>query len=124
MHAHPVAHATHATAASGVGSLRLATTTWSGEHDDMESWLDGRRSWGAQRATETMVVWQRIRRRRPGAKLVCLDLQPYATSQAPTRSDILNVGGFSDRVFPVIDEFVRHGASPDHWVDTIRRTAV
>ena len=91
---------------------------------DMESWLDGRRSWGAQRATETMVVWQRIRRRRPGAKLVCLDLQPYATSQAPTRSDILNVGGFSDRVFPVIDEFVRHGASPDHWVDTIRRTAV
>jgi len=29
------------------------------------------------------------------------DLQPYTTTQAPDRSDILNVGGFSDAVFNV-----------------------
>ena len=33
---------------------------------------------------------------------VCIDLQPYTTTQAPDRSDILNVGGFSDAVFSVV----------------------
>jgi hypothetical protein len=35
-------------------------------------------------------------------KFVCIDLQPYGTTQAPDRSDILNVGGFSDAVFSVV----------------------
>lgn len=30
-----------------------------------------------------------------GPKLVCIDIQPYTSMQAPDRSDILNVGGFS-----------------------------
>ena len=33
-----------------------------------------------------------------GPKLVCINLQPYGSTQAPERSDILNVGGFSDAV--------------------------
>ena len=40
-----------------------------------------------------------------GPKLVCIDLQPYGTTQAPDRSDILNVGGFSDAVFDVVASF-------------------
>jgi 60 kDa SS-A/Ro ribonucleoprotein len=32
-------------------------------------------------------------------------LQPYTTTQAPDRSDILNVGGFSDSVFDVLAAF-------------------
>jgi len=32
--------------------------------------------------------------RRAGPKLICIDLQAYQTTQAPERSDILNVGGF------------------------------
>ena len=39
-------------------------------------------------------------------KLVCIDLQPYGTAQAPDRSDILNVGGFSDAVFSVVAAFL------------------
>ena len=39
-------------------------------------------------------------------KLVCIDLQPYATTLAPERSDILNVGGFSDAVFSVVAGFL------------------
>ena len=35
-------------------------------------------------------------------KLVCFDLQPYTTTQAPDRSDVLNLCGFSDAVFDVI----------------------
>ena len=32
------------------------------------------------------------------SKLVCIDLQPYSSTQAPDRSDTLNIGGFSDGV--------------------------
>ena len=41
-----------------------------------------------------------------GPKLVCIDLQPYTTTQAPERSNILNVGGFSDAVFSVVAAFL------------------
>jgi hypothetical protein len=43
-------------------------------------------------------------------KLVCIDLQPYATVQAPDREDILNVGGFSDAVFEVVAGFLASDA--------------
>ena len=43
-------------------------------------------------------------------KLVCIDVQPYATTQAPDRSDILNVGGFSDSVFSVAAAFLAEDA--------------
>jgi 60 kDa SS-A/Ro ribonucleoprotein len=45
-----------------------------------------------------------------GPKLVCIDLQPYTTTQAPGRSDILNVGGFSDVVFSVVAAFLTEDA--------------
>jgi hypothetical protein len=65
---------------------------------DNESWRDTR-SGGA---TETMRQWAQLKARCPQAKLVCIDLQPYTTTQAPDRSDILNVGDFSDAVFSVV----------------------
>ncbi len=39
-------------------------------------------------------------------RMICLDLQPNQTTQAPERSDILNIGGFSDAVFDVITAFL------------------
>ncbi len=39
-------------------------------------------------------------------KLVCIDIQPYGSSQAPERDDILNIGGFSDAVFNVVSSFL------------------
>jgi hypothetical protein len=47
-------------------------------------------------------------------KLVCIDLQPYTTTQAPDRSDILNIGGFSDAVFSVVASFLSDDAG--HFV--------
>jgi len=52
-----------------------------------------------------------------GPRLVCIDLQPYATTQAPDRSDILNVGGFSDVVFEVVAAFFT--ADPTRFVTEI-----
>jgi 60 kDa SS-A/Ro ribonucleoprotein len=53
------------------------------------------------------------------AKLVCIDLQPYGSSQAPDREDILLVGGFSDSVFDIIRVFGQGRLSADNWVSEI-----
>ncbi|MFG5776879.1 RNA-binding protein [Comamonas sp. J-3] len=84
---------------------------------DNESWVDGKRSG----ATETMKQWARIRQRNPAAKLVCIDIQPYASSQAQERADILNVGGFSDAVFDVVARFADGKLDAEHWVGEIEQ---
>ena len=88
---------------------------------DNQSWVDGD---GGGRSTATMAEWERFRRRNPRARLVCLDLTPYGTCQAPEREDILNVGGFSDAVFDIIARFACGELNPDHWVGEIESMAV
>jgi 60 kDa SS-A/Ro ribonucleoprotein len=88
---------------------------------DNQSWIDGRTA-GA--ATQTMVEWNKLVARNPGAKLVCIDLQPYAHTQAKESANILNVGGFSDRVFEVISAFAMGGLDQGHWVSVIDATNV
>jgi len=85
---------------------------------DNQSWVDAAHGHGG---TATMNEWSSFKSRNPRAKLVCIDLQPYAHTQAKDRADILNIGGFSDQVFEVIAEFARNGADPSHWVDVIER---
>jgi 60 kDa SS-A/Ro ribonucleoprotein len=82
---------------------------------DNQSWIDAR----AGRGTATMEEWSRFKARNPAAKLVCIDLQPYGTTQAPDRDDVLNVGGFSDQVFDVLAAFRRDGGDADHWAKVI-----
>ena len=87
---------------------------------DNESWVDARR-FGHQLAgaTETMNQWASFCRRNPGARMVCIDIQPYGTVQATERDDILHIGGFSDQVFDVIAEFANGRLTADHWVGVI-----
>ena len=83
---------------------------------DNESWVPFR---GAGRGTATMAEWTAFKARNPRAKLVCIDIQPNAHTQAPDRADVLNVGGFSDTVFEVIAAFAAGSAMGEHWVRTI-----
>jgi 60 kDa SS-A/Ro ribonucleoprotein len=54
-------------------------------------------------------------------KLVCIDIQPYGSSQAPERDDILNIGGFSDAVFNVVSSFLSSDAGRFvHEVEAIK----
>jgi 60 kDa SS-A/Ro ribonucleoprotein len=77
---------------------------------DNESWVGV----GRNGTTAVMTEWQTFVRNQvrlhgrdfAGPKLVCIDLQPYTTTQAPERADILNVGGFSDAVFSVVASFL------------------
>jgi 60 kDa SS-A/Ro ribonucleoprotein len=87
---------------------------------DNESWVDaphyGR--FGGS-ATQTMQEWTRFRARNPGARMVCIDIQPYGTVQAKEREDILNIGGFSDSVFKLVSDFAGGRLSDGHWVSVI-----
>jgi len=85
---------------------------------DNESWVDASR----RGSTATMEEWTKLKRRNPDAKLVCIDIQPYGTTQAQSRADILNVGGFSDAVFDTIARFVS-GETRD-WVEIIKQVEV
>jgi 60 kDa SS-A/Ro ribonucleoprotein len=74
---------------------------------DNESWVGA----GRYGSTGVMTEWQKsvANQRRLGVaspKLVCIDIQPYGSTQAPERDDILNVGGFSDAVFSVVASFL------------------
>lgn len=89
---------------------------------DNESWMDSNRTWNS--GTETMKQWNEFKSRNKGAKLVCIDIQPYATTQAQEWADILNVGGFSDQVFTLISEFANGTMNANHWVGVIESVAV
>jgi 60 kDa SS-A/Ro ribonucleoprotein len=83
---------------------------------DMESWV---RPYNGLRGTGVMAEFAKIERRNPRAKLVCIDLQAYGTTQAPeTKGSVLNIGGWSDQAFKVVDAFLR--GEPQTWVDTIK----
>ena len=85
---------------------------------DNQSWIDARR--GGE-ATQMMKQWERVKTGNPGAKLVCLDIQPYTTTQAQERADVLNIGGFSDAVFDTIAAFKKGEIGAEHWVGEIEK---
>lgn len=88
---------------------------------DNESWVYQNRPWGYghRGATGVLTEWQAFVKNQlrlggadiPSPKLVCIDIQPNSTSQAPERDDILNVGGFSDAVFNVVSAFLSDDAN-------------
>jgi 60 kDa SS-A/Ro ribonucleoprotein len=87
---------------------------------DNESWVDA----GRHGATAVMHEWQAIKARNPAARLVCIDIQPFGTTQAASGEDILNVGGFSDAVFETIAQFSAGTLGPQHWVGEIEKIEV
>ncbi len=88
---------------------------------DNESWLDSPHygHFFGQAPTATLQAWNELKQRNPKAKLVCIDIQPYATTQASTRNDILNIGGFSDQIFKVIARFATEGHQASSLLDEI-----
>lgn len=91
---------------------------------DNQSWADFSRSprQGASAHTRGTIMaeeWERFRARNPRAKLVLIDLQPYASTQLAERADVLNVGGFSDSVFEIVSLFAKGELGSDHFVGAI-----
>lgn len=97
---------------------------------DNMSWVDFARPGDAKkglasflgigsRATVMAEEWDRFRVRNPDAKLVLIDIQPYGSTQMHERTDVLNVGGFSDSVFEVVSLFAKGELGADHWLGAI-----
>ncbi|MFO0914773.1 MAG: RNA-binding protein [Pirellulales bacterium] len=87
---------------------------------DNESWIDsphyGR--FGGSR-TRTFREWSGFKSRNPGARMVCIDLQPAGTTQMREREDVVNIGGFSDQVFELLADVAAGRHTVDHWVRQI-----
>jgi len=82
---------------------------------DNESWIGKSRN----RNTDVVNQWTQIKQHNPKAKMVCIDIVPNTTSQAPDGLDILNIGGFSDQVFQVIADFAKSNGGTNRWVNKI-----
>ena len=92
---------------------------------DNESWIDSNRHYGyGTQATETMKEWMAFQQRNPQAKMICIDIQPNGTTQGKERSDIINVGGFSDHVFQLIADVAGGRFSENHWVNEISQMRI
>jgi 60 kDa SS-A/Ro ribonucleoprotein len=92
---------------------------------DNESWIDSPvhgRFGGGQ--TETLKEWSTFKARNRQARMVCIDIQPYGTTQAKEQRDIVNVGGFSDQVFRLLADVADGRHTPDHWVQEIERVSL
>lgn len=89
---------------------------------DTESWLDRGllTQYQPTHTTETMEAWNRYRTKNRGARLVCLDIQPTPGKQAVHQNDILNLGGFSDHTFSLIQTVTQKKDGADLWVNRIK----
>lgn len=87
---------------------------------DNESWFSThKRYYGQTRGTETAAAWEIFKSKNPGAKMVCIDLTPNTTTQNTNGHDVLNVGGFNDSVYGVIESFLEQDADSDFWTNKI-----
>ena len=68
---------------------------------------------------KAQLEWNAYRAKRQDAKLVCLNLQPYETSQLVPAPHTLCIGGWSDSVFRVINRFLRGSFKTDAFVEEI-----
>lgn len=88
---------------------------------DNESWADR----GYYRGTGMMNEFQTFKGRNPNAKLVCIDITPISHAQSDgERDDVLQVGGFGDQVFDVVESFLKHGNHAEHWVKVIEEVKI
>lgn len=85
---------------------------------DNQSWVDN----NYYGPTQVMYEWKRLKRRNPDAKLICIDIQPYGSTQAKDRKDIMNVGGFTDAVFDAMARFA-NGKAQD-WVEIVNEVEI
>jgi len=90
---------------------------------DNMSWVDYRRGvpnyYGYRNAPNSTGVangFTKLSQKVRNSKLVLIDIQPGTSTQAQTDKNVLNVGGFSDAVFDVVQKFINTNTD---WASTI-----
>lgn len=88
---------------------------------DNQSWFDSTSRRFGYDGPAMAEEWGRLQQRCPDAKLVCIDIQPYTDLQVESAPNVLNIGGFSDRVFEVVNLFLEGELDSDHLVGEIEK---
>lgn len=113
--------AAHSKYGSGTNSeLALRLMNEKNMKADIVIYVSDNVSWqhSTHRGTTGMLQqWEVFKRKNPKAKLICIDVQATASNSVPSSKDILNVGGFNDSVFTVVDNFTRN--SKQDFVSTV-----
>lgn len=84
---------------------------------DVVIFVSDNQSWA--HAGSLVTIWNQYRKINTRAKLVLIDIQPFSSTPAFTRQDILNIGGFSDNIWEVIESFVNDGISLIKTIESI-----
>ncbi len=87
---------------------------------DNESWIGTNYGYYGHTQNWTLVKssWEQIKRHNRKAKMICANLSVGQTTQAPDDKSIMNLAGFSDRMFTVMDQFLNN-KDGKHWVDVV-----
>jgi len=88
---------------------------------DNESWADRNHRYYSG-GTSLAAEFDQFKKRKRDAKLVLLDIEASTNTQAKTKKDVLNVGGFSDRVFDVVKTFADGELDGEHLVTFVKAT--
>lgn len=86
----------------------------------VDSYYGGRRG----QATGAAAEWAKIKKAKPSAKIVMINLQAYDSLQIPEGGDEMLVGGFSDTVFKLVAMFAAGELTPENWVAEIEKVEV
>jgi 60 kDa SS-A/Ro ribonucleoprotein len=74
---------------------------------DNQSWYNC--SYGWSNPTRMASEWNAFKKRNRKAKLVCVDITPGMSVQAPNNKDVLNIGGWNDSIWNIVHSFVEVG---------------
>lgn len=81
------------------------------------SWAEYYGRYYSGQASPLSTLWEQVARKAGTAKMVLIDVQPFATTQHQTTNNVLNVGGFSDAVYDVVTRFLNNGN--ENWTTVI-----
>lgn len=85
---------------------------------DNQSWMSN----SFYGKTSMQNEWNKFKTNNPSAKLICMDIAPYGDSQVIKDESVLNIGGFSDTIFNLIQLF--HYGAIDSFEEVINNVEI
>ena len=90
---------------------------------DNESWIGASGGRNTRCGTPLQHRWaDYLKEYNPKAKLLCININPEINVQVKDSFNAVNIGGFSDAIFPLIADFFNHDTQSDFWVERIKTT--
>ena len=90
---------------------------------DNESWIGASGGSYTRSGTPLQHRWaDYLKDYNPKAKLLCININPEINVQVKDSFNAVNIGGFSDAIFPLIADFFNHDTQSDFWVERIKTT--